>query len=61
MVTEVDLAALRAVRERRMGHNPLAHLRSEAYVPAQRPLYPAGSYPSATQSTDERQWMTTKS
>ena len=31
VVAEIDLEALRAARKRRLGHNPLAHLRAEAY------------------------------
>lgn len=31
VVAEIDLGALRAAREQRLGHNPLAHLRREAY------------------------------
>jgi predicted amidohydrolase len=38
----VDLAALRAERERRRGHHMLAHLRTEAYRAARRPVYPGG-------------------
>ncbi|MFO1499024.1 MAG: nitrilase-related carbon-nitrogen hydrolase [Verrucomicrobiota bacterium] len=36
IVAEIDLAALRAARRHRLGHNPLAHLRREAYKPAPR-------------------------
>lgn len=43
LVGPVDLAALRAARERRRGHHMLAHLRSEAYPLARAPRYPAGS------------------
>jgi predicted amidohydrolase len=31
VVAEIDLGALREARTRRLGHNPLAHLRREAY------------------------------
>jgi predicted amidohydrolase len=40
VVGPVDLAALRAERERRRGHHLLAHLRTEAYPAYRRPLYP---------------------
>jgi predicted amidohydrolase len=42
VVAPIDLAALRAERERRSGHHMLAHLRSEAYPAARRPVYPGG-------------------
>ncbi len=42
VVAPIDIAALRAERDRRAGHHMLAHRRSEAY-PAQRlPAFPAG-------------------
>jgi predicted amidohydrolase len=40
VVAPVDIAALRAERERRSGHHMLGHLRTEAYRAARRPLYP---------------------
>lgn len=43
VVGPVDLDALRAERERRMGHALLAHRRVEAYRAALRPAYPAGT------------------
>src|SRR5881296_3006109 len=47
----IDIAALRAERERRRGHHMLAHLRTEAYASGYaRPLYPAGL--GATPSLD---------
>jgi predicted amidohydrolase len=42
VVGPVDLAALRAERERRRGHHLLAHLRTEAYAAYRRPIYPGG-------------------
>jgi predicted amidohydrolase len=42
VVGPVDLAALRAERERRSGHHMLAHLRTEAYPAYRRPVYPGG-------------------
>ncbi len=42
VVGPVDLAALRAERQRRRGHHMLAHLRTEAYPKYANPIYPAG-------------------
>jgi len=42
VVGPIDIAALRAERERRMGHDLLAHRRTEAYRAQGRPAYPAG-------------------
>lgn len=42
VVGPVDLAALRAERERRSGHHMLAHRRAEAYRLAMTPAYPVG-------------------
>jgi predicted amidohydrolase len=42
VVGPIDLAALRAERERRRGHHMLAHLRTEAYSAYGRTIYPAG-------------------
>jgi predicted amidohydrolase len=42
VVGPVDLAALRAERQRRRGHQLLAHLRTEAYPGYEQPIYPAG-------------------
>jgi hypothetical protein len=42
VVAPVDIAALRAERERRIGHHMLAHRRPEAYRLAARPAYPPG-------------------
>jgi predicted amidohydrolase len=44
VVAEIDLDALRAARQQRLGHNPLAHLRREAYARPARSGYPAGSF-----------------
>ena len=43
VVAEVDIGALREARERRLGHNPLAHLRSEAYPVYDGTYFPPGS------------------
>jgi len=42
VVGPVDIAALRAERQRRRGHHMLAHLRTEAYPKYGQPIYPAG-------------------
>ena len=42
VVGPIDLASLRAERERRAGHHMLAHLRMETYSGYRRPMYPAG-------------------
>ena len=52
VVAPIDLAALRAERERRTGHHMLAHLRTEAYAAARRPIYP-GSLGAARQLSIE--------
>lgn len=46
VVAEIDLGALRAARRQRLGHNPLAHLRRDAYrVPTSVGL-PSGTFPA---------------
>jgi predicted amidohydrolase len=47
VVGPIDLAALRHERERRRGHQMLAHLRIEAYGGYARPIYPAGTAANA--------------
>jgi len=42
VVGPIDLAALRAERKRRRGHQMLAHLRTEAYTAYKHQIYPAG-------------------
>jgi predicted amidohydrolase len=42
VVAPIDLTALRAERERRVGHHMLAHLRTEAYRHVRRSIYPVG-------------------
>ena len=53
VVGPIDVAALRAERERRRGHHMLAHLRMEAYPAYRQSIYP-GSLPggSATLSIE---------
>jgi predicted amidohydrolase len=43
VVGPVEIAAIRAERERRIGHHMLAHRRVEAYKLAARPAYPGGA------------------
>jgi hypothetical protein len=40
VVGPIDLAALRAERQRRIGHAMLAHLRTELYEGYAKPIYP---------------------
>lgn len=42
VVGPIDLAALRAERQRRRGHHMLAHMRTEAYTAYRHQIYPAG-------------------
>ena len=42
VVGPIDLAALRAERQRRRGHHMLAHLRTEAYPAYRQSIYPSG-------------------
>lgn len=42
VVGPIDLAAQRAQRDRRRGHQTVAHLRTEAYTGYAHPLYPVG-------------------
>jgi len=42
VVGPIDLTALRAERQRRRGHNMLAHLRMETYTAYRNQIYPAG-------------------
>lgn len=53
VVAEIDIEALREARARRLGHNPFAHLRREAYEPAPWG-YPAGSCLSAKDPQGDR-------
>lgn len=40
VVAPIDIGALRAERERRIGHHMLGHLRTETHRRANRPIYP---------------------
>ncbi len=53
VVAEIDLDALRSARRQRLGHNPLAHLRREAYGRATKG-YPAASFLSASDPRGDR-------
>jgi predicted amidohydrolase len=53
VVAEIDLDALRAARQQRLGHNPMAHLRREAYSGATQG-YPAGSFVGAKDPKGDR-------
>jgi predicted amidohydrolase len=41
VIAPIDIAALRAERERRAGHHMLGHLRTETHLHARRSIYPA--------------------
>jgi predicted amidohydrolase len=47
VVAEVDIGALREARRTRLGHNPLPHLRTEAYPVYRRGYFPEGTATSA--------------
>jgi len=55
VVSEIDLAALRATRERRRGHDLLHHLRTELYDRYREPIYPAGTMTGREDHTVEDQ------
>jgi len=54
VVAPIDIAALRHERQRRMGHQPLAHLRSEAYPLYQERFFPPGLHRGEGNHTVER-------
>ena len=54
VVAEVDLGALRRARRERLGHNPLAHLRGEAYTAARGTFYPGGTFADAASQEGDR-------
>ncbi len=43
VVAPIDVGSLRHERERRLGHDMRAHLRTEAYPMYQRPIFPANT------------------
>jgi len=53
VVAEIDVGALREARQRRLGHNPLAHLRREAYRGATQG-YPVAGFGSAKDPRADR-------
>ena len=53
VVGPIDLAALRAERERRRGHHLLAHLRMESYGCYRQPIYPGSLADGARELTVE--------
>tara|TARA_B100000809_G_scaffold257515_1_gene299251 strand:- start:185 stop:1147 length:963 start_codon:yes stop_codon:yes gene_type:complete len=54
VVTEVDIGSLREARSERLGHNPLAHLRSSAYTARQAEFYPGGTFGAAAEEAGDR-------
>ena len=54
VVTEIDIGSLREARSERLGHNPLAHLRSSAYTARQADFYPGGSFGAAAEEAGDR-------
>lgn len=53
VVAGIDLNSLRSERERRLGHDLLAHLRMEAYQRYRNPVYPGSLMNKASQLTIE--------
>ena len=53
VVAEIDIGALREARENRVGHNPLAHLRTEAH-PWPRSYYPPGTHRDPRDASGDR-------
>lgn len=55
VVAEIDIGALREARERRLGHNPLAHLRPEIYRVG-KGHYPPGTFdPEGNRTVEENE------
>jgi hypothetical protein len=55
VVAPVDVAALRAERERRSGHHMLAHLRTEAHPRSRQPIYPGSLVGGTTLSIEQNE------
>jgi predicted amidohydrolase len=55
VVAEIDLAALRAKRERRRGHDMIGHMRTELYRGYGKPMYPGGTMNDAADNTFDDQ------
>jgi hypothetical protein len=53
VVATIDIEALRHERRRRVGHHPLAHLRSEAYPVYRQRFFPPGQLNGAENHTPE--------
>ena len=60
VVGPIDLAALRAERERRRGHQLLAHLRTETYSAYRNAIYPAGQAGSGPLTVEQNEAATVK-
>ena len=54
VVAEIDLGALRAARQERLLHNPLAHLRQSVYRARKDCGYPAATFAAAKQPDGNR-------
>ena len=54
VVAPIDIAALRAERDRRSGHHMLGHLRTEAYRSGRAPIYPRAGVKPPTIAGNER-------
>ena len=54
MVAPIDLEALRAERERRLGHDMRAHLRTEAYPYLNGPQLRPADGPISTENLEKR-------
>lgn len=54
VVAEIDLEALREARRRRLGHNPLAHLRHGIYRPLKTPGFPPATFREALDPAGNR-------
>ncbi len=54
VVAEIDVGALREARRTRLGHNPLPHLRTEAYPVYRRSFFPTGTFEHARSPDGDR-------
>ena len=54
MVAEIDIGALRAARQERLLHNPLAHLRQSLYRAGADRGYPPATFAGAKSSEGNR-------
>ena len=60
VVGPIDLAALRAERERRRGHHLLAHMRTEAYPAYRQSIYPPGAASDGAITVEKNEASTRK-